>query len=562
MASPTLPSPFAAKLGTNYCPTDAEVHDIEALLVEPTSLLKRLGNEIFKLQAVLNKLVNERDTLQAHVDAHKALISPMRRLPLDIIQELFLACLPANRDCVMSASEAPLLLGRICRSWRTISQSTPRLWASLHVVEPSRRAFDSNPISPFLARRATLRLAATRTWLDRSGQCPLSLSLHSAPEYEDTPEDATEHSMQFVRMFVAFAPRWRDVVFTTPVSLVLEVLSHLETEMPLLQSVAFKYCPHRTLSVPVNCGSFAMLRGARISKLTMPGSIFLPDRLPVAWHQLTELVVGGPTWAMQEGLTSDLLLRVISRCPELRCCKLIVSDLSIDIPPDTSTHVELPFLHTLAIRCVSSVGTAVSGILNCLSVPQLRDFTLLGSSQESLSLATFFAGFGRLESVDIEGNLFSKPGLHETLRCLPPVIKRLKVRDAEGGWDPEPPTVDEDALVVLATPGLCPNLEELTMDNGVSISDEAVLEFITKRMQTSSTTLKQVKIQFRRHVVVDVMPSLQRFVDNCGLKVELNYMPLPFWQFSPWAGLADAPPQPQRINSTAWAPLPPGSPEW
>ncbi|KAK6996992.1 hypothetical protein R3P38DRAFT_3069123 [Favolaschia claudopus] len=562
MASPTLPSPFAAKLGTNYCPTDAEVRNIEALLVRPTQLLQRLGDEISKLQTVLNKLVDERDALQAHVDAHKALISPVRRLPLDIIQEVFLACLPANRDCVMSASEAPLLLGRICRSWRTISQSTPRLWASLHVVEPSRRAYDRNPISPFLERRATLRLAATRTWLDRSGQCPLSLSLHSAPEYEDTPEDATEHSMQFVRMFVAFAPRWRDVVFTTPVSLVLEVLSHLETKMPLLQSVAFKYCRHRILSVPINCGSFAMLRGARISKLTMPGSIFVPDRLPVAWHQLTELVVGGPTGEMQEGLT-DSILRVISRCPGLRCCKLVVSDLSIDIPPDTLAHVELPFLHTLAIRCASSVTAAVSVILNHLSVPELREFTLLGSSRESPSLATFFAGLEYLESVDIEGNLFSKPGLHETLRCLPPIIKRLKVRDVEGGWDPEPPTVDEDALVVLATPGLCPNLEEFAMDNEVSISDEAVLEFITKRMQTPSTTLKQVKIQFRRHVLVDVMPNLQPFVDNCGLKVELNYMSLPFWQFSPWAGLADAPPQQQRItNSTAWAPLPPGSPEW
>jgi hypothetical protein len=40
--------------------------------------------------------------LGAYVDTHKALISPARRLPLDIIEEIFVACLPTHRNCVMS----------------------------------------------------------------------------------------------------------------------------------------------------------------------------------------------------------------------------------------------------------------------------------------------------------------------------------------------------------------------------------------------------------------------------------------------------------------------------
>ncbi|KAJ7022093.1 hypothetical protein C8F04DRAFT_245444 [Mycena alexandri] len=45
---------------------------------------------------------------------------------------------PTHRNRVMSAVEAPVLLGRICRSWRSLT--TPRLWSRLHVVEPSWRA--------------------------------------------------------------------------------------------------------------------------------------------------------------------------------------------------------------------------------------------------------------------------------------------------------------------------------------------------------------------------------------------------------------------------------------
>ncbi|KAJ7252136.1 hypothetical protein B0H12DRAFT_964446, partial [Mycena haematopus] len=129
-------SPFVPRLGTNYCPTDEEVLEIKALLAEPTLRLKELDDEITKLQRAIDKLAEERDRIGAYVEAHKALISPIRRLPLDIIKELFVACLPTHRNCVMSASEAPVLLGRICNSWRAISLSAPRLWASLHVVEP------------------------------------------------------------------------------------------------------------------------------------------------------------------------------------------------------------------------------------------------------------------------------------------------------------------------------------------------------------------------------------------------------------------------------------------
>ncbi|KAJ7252089.1 hypothetical protein B0H12DRAFT_623079 [Mycena haematopus] len=95
------------------------------------------------------------------------------RLPLDIIAEIFIACLPTHRNCVMSATEAPVILGRICSSWRTISLSTPRLWSRLHIVQPESLHW---PNGPYEARVAQ-RLEVGNAWLKRSGNLPLSISL-------------------------------------------------------------------------------------------------------------------------------------------------------------------------------------------------------------------------------------------------------------------------------------------------------------------------------------------------------------------------------------------------
>ncbi|KAJ7698058.1 hypothetical protein B0H17DRAFT_884182, partial [Mycena rosella] len=79
------------------------------------------------LDTEIAKLTEKRRVLSAYLDSHKALISTVQRLLLDIIQEIFTSCLPTDRNCAMSA-EAPAILGHVCSSWRSISLSTPLLW--------------------------------------------------------------------------------------------------------------------------------------------------------------------------------------------------------------------------------------------------------------------------------------------------------------------------------------------------------------------------------------------------------------------------------------------------
>ncbi|KAJ6467093.1 hypothetical protein C8R47DRAFT_947639, partial [Mycena vitilis] len=99
-----MESMFSEYLDTNYVPTDAEIDNIRAYL-EPH---EAEAAELARLDSLM----------------HRILFSP---LAADILEQIFLACLPTRHNAVMSPMEPSLLLGRICSAWRAVAFSMPRL---------------------------------------------------------------------------------------------------------------------------------------------------------------------------------------------------------------------------------------------------------------------------------------------------------------------------------------------------------------------------------------------------------------------------------------------------
>ncbi|KAJ6484054.1 hypothetical protein C8R45DRAFT_793247, partial [Mycena sanguinolenta] len=118
-------SPFREHFCTNYVPTDTEIQEIRAHLAPHEA-------ELVRRKTLIQELRAQRNRVKEYIEAYRALISHPRRLPQDIIEEIFLNCLPTHHEAIMSVVEAPLLLGRICGAWRRIAFSMPRLWQSLH----------------------------------------------------------------------------------------------------------------------------------------------------------------------------------------------------------------------------------------------------------------------------------------------------------------------------------------------------------------------------------------------------------------------------------------------
>ncbi|KAJ7437726.1 hypothetical protein FB451DRAFT_1193044 [Mycena latifolia] len=501
-----------------------------------TGIARLVGTRRAITSQALDKLTEERTGISAYVDAHKALISPTRRLPLDIIQEIFVACLPTHRNCVMSAVEAPVLLGRICSSWRSISLSTPRLWSRLHIVEPRSTHSHFANLPDLFEKKLAQRLETTQMWLGRSGDCPLSISL----QCNDSSTWGSRY--QLIRALLPFASRWEHVSFTAPLS-TLGFVSHLtEADVPMLKSVSLSETYGNggdALGLDsVRLDLFDFLRAPEISSFSLKGSSFNPIELPLRWGSLINLLITD-TRTTEGFFTSETALQILSRCPQLRTCRLQVDD-----PPDIVSSrlkepiLELSFLHTLDLG--RGTFRTVCRLFGWISCPQLRNLKLRGiSDDENMPYGIrFLATAPLIEKLEIKNGWFSKLFLASCLRELPPTLRELNISSDVTGYDNG--SFDDEILESLSpsvdfpTP-CCPGLQALEIQYSSAISDEALLRFLRSR------TLKRVVISFNRAMELDIRPELQPSVEN-GLHLALTYNTYnpPVQSSSPWEGLPDA----------------------
>ncbi|KAJ7723689.1 hypothetical protein B0H16DRAFT_333557 [Mycena metata] len=436
-----------------------------------------------------------------------------------------MAYLPTHRNCVMSATEAPILPGRICSAWRDLSLSTPRLWASLHIVEPIIHD-PTVPWSLVINEKAALRLVTTKTWLGRSGQCPLSLSLLFARDdthFFTGPPIPT----LFLDALIPFASRWEHISLVGLSSSMVPALSYLTAaDVPVLKSLAI----HELREFDsFQWDTLGLVRAPAISSFTFSGAYFPTlDIIPSCWNHLGELEI------KESSMTSDIALQVLSRCPQLRTCRLSVKYESHITPRPT---VECPFLHTLELESEVCLSWIMPQIFGRVSFSELRRLRLCGfgdgdddNTGISYNLA---AAAPSLETVAMSGDSFVNRRFKDFVHSLPRTIQKFHLN---------PPIWtnlrDEMLSAFIPTPDFpdlcCPNLGELEIQQSRSVPEDVLVVFIRPRVGT----LSRLVIHFAVHRSQgDAFPDIQSFLE-AGLQIELSYLPFLEPQFSsPWNGI-------------------------
>ncbi|KAF8991106.1 hypothetical protein BDQ17DRAFT_1371154, partial [Cyathus striatus] len=93
----------------------------------------------------------------------------------DIVEEIFIACLPEDRNPYMSAMEAPVLLTRSAvRGGESPFYTTDMVSIYIALPDIIRGEYPEELVIQTLDRQQ----AAVKEWLDRSGACPLSISIY------------------------------------------------------------------------------------------------------------------------------------------------------------------------------------------------------------------------------------------------------------------------------------------------------------------------------------------------------------------------------------------------
>ncbi|KAG2035628.1 hypothetical protein BDR03DRAFT_1092986 [Suillus americanus] len=293
------------------------------------------------LQAVRNSVVcRRRQLIEVKADVgqsntlHGSFSSPIWRLPTEILSQIFLYCLPEDEHCMYASRQAPLLLTRICRRWREVAVSLPRLWCRLQ-LEVCHKAWQE-------------RAFGYDSWLKRSGGGPLSLRLKCRSDWSKLRSLLQPYIQQISSLSL-------DFLFCNG-PFVMEDF-HALKELTIRQYVRDhpEQAIKRSLSkLPVN-----------LRRINMKDLWFDCKQLDCftasAWARLTHLEIG------VDGLNA--FTRILRLCPDLSSLKMIGIFYTIEFP-ELVMHTNLQSL-SMSWSVLSNTDEDI-GLFEVITLPNLR----------------------------------------------------------------------------------------------------------------------------------------------------------------------------------------------
>lgn len=99
---------------TSMADLDSKIHDAEAALAQI----------IHDAKCAIAKMEAEKAKLSEEETRTKAYLSPIRRLPAELLREIFMWNFEEHASCAW-------VLSAVCPSWRRLALRTPKLWSKV-----------------------------------------------------------------------------------------------------------------------------------------------------------------------------------------------------------------------------------------------------------------------------------------------------------------------------------------------------------------------------------------------------------------------------------------------
>nr|GAT55180.1 predicted protein [Mycena chlorophos] len=495
-------SPFNDILHTNAVPTNEQCDDIRTYLNPIREKLAQADAEIVRLRELLGTAIEKRDALQMVVSAHDALVSPMRRIPDDVLGAIFLETLPERRNTALHATEGPLLLVQVCRYWRDLAYSLPRLWASMHVVVGDA-ADDVEAVGCVLSE--------IPSWLKRSGAVPLAVTIVPFRRVPARlPEITTTRTV--LKILLPEVKRWRDIQLTLLGMENLNALGlHTLTADDVPQLVKFDLNFSGRPPIPQQ-PLFNFLSTPTLRKLSFVGHYNMLSA-SIAWQNLQAIHI--------HFAASDTSIRIpfpypfLSRCTSAEKLSLSISGNLVYSTGDLHP-VQLPLVTILHLSLYDHGETKVGRLLHNLEMPALHTLCIwdIQSVQpRSLFESPNYAGIkclvfpaSNIASTELYAILAMLP-LLERLRLLgEPTIPVLPSEVHQNKTDGEfLSRFVLDAASTAHSP-LCPSLQHLELIGWRHTSHELILRLLRSRTPPTNNSPHTM------HIVVKPLTAFNAFI--------------------------------------------------
>ncbi|KDR81071.1 hypothetical protein GALMADRAFT_264977 [Galerina marginata CBS 339.88] len=257
----------------------------------PCKKIKQLELQITEAQAALAEMIERHRELKTEMNyVHNPII---HQVPQEIASSILEFCIPnechevLSRPTDKSKISAPLVLGAVCRMWRQVAWSTPRLW---------------NFIFIFLNRSdGPEHYESSRQWLNRSGQLPLSIYV------SDEGRMASHHQLTTLKLFVDLinncSSRWQRINLSVNSSLLHQFCGDW-TGVSILQTLGIK--------CTATGGKF-VLGNMKPSPSTVHILGLHFKSVSIFWDNVTQVNIGG--------LRVDECLELLQCAPKINLCK-------------------------------------------------------------------------------------------------------------------------------------------------------------------------------------------------------------------------------------------------
>lgn len=344
---------FRYLMESNIVPSELETRQMKDLLLEEDAHLSDLNAQMVQLQASLQALAIQRSQRCARIRSYKAAISGVRRLPPEIVAEIFLRCCPESPILPLRPTDSHMVVTQICSGWRKVAIGFPELWHKLSLVgRADEQATQSKA------------LACAKGWIGRAG--PLPLEVHIANFTGPTLID------DIIR---PHANRFREIAISDlPLSPFLAIPSN---SFSLLESLTLSAHPHGSEDTAKYLLDATLDSAPKLHDFTLQGYVFNPATIRLPWAQLTRLQI------LDTPVTPNTCLAVLEMCTSLVSCRFEIIT-SVDAITFNPSSLLLPHLSTLNLveaepQWIAHSTTArhsVTAVIDCLDLPALKDLTL------------------------------------------------------------------------------------------------------------------------------------------------------------------------------------------
>ncbi|KAJ7653672.1 hypothetical protein DFH06DRAFT_1204431 [Mycena polygramma] len=320
---------------------------------------------------------------------------PVTTLPNEIVSEIFTHFLPPYPACPpLTGILSPTVLTQICRKWREVAITNPRLWRAIKL---SGR---SEPM-PFERQKQI-----ADTWLRRASACPISVVIDRI-DGRACPEIFVPHRArwQYLKLYLMGLPS-----------------ATIEGPMPQLRHLDFAIntiTPFSFLDAP-------LLRSVILNHIAVP-------RISLPWAQLTSLTL--------YDMFPRECMSLLRQTPNLIHFKVHLWEEGSSVNRDhLGPAITLSHLESLALHPTEDI---VAGFLHALIVPALRRLHIPESffgSEPLNSLTTFVStSHCHLEEVRIlrertgpSGTLYRRKVSDDSFRAAFPSIGKFTFEKSDG----------------------------------------------------------------------------------------------------------------------------------